>query len=110
MFVESIVGVERSYSARKVLQRMLEQLWQYQLQIIPVIIFLGIFESPAFIRRINKTFYVPVYFSVYPLRQINQDLSTYLGEDDFCDEGCRLDPSQAEALRRKIILTSIGDL
>jgi hypothetical protein len=86
---------------------MLEQIWQYQLQIIPVIIFIGIFELPAFIRRIKKTFYVPIYFSVYPLRQINQDLSTYLGEDDFYDEGWRLDPAQAEALRRKIILTSI---
>ncbi len=86
---------------------MLEQLWQYKLQILPVILFMGIFELPAFIRRMKKTFYVPIYFSVYPLRQINQDLSTYLGEDDFYDEGWRLDPAQAEALRRKIIFTSI---
>jgi hypothetical protein len=86
---------------------MLEQMWQYKIQIVPVLIFLVLFELPAFIRRLKKTFYVPIYFSVYPLRQINQDLSTYLGEDDFYDEGWRLDPAQAEALRRKIIFTSV---
>ncbi|MEW7984568.1 MAG: hypothetical protein ACH255_21035 [Candidatus Thiodiazotropha sp.] len=86
---------------------MLEQIWQYKIQIVPVLIFLMLFEFPAFIRKLKKTFYVPIYFSVYPLRQINQDLSTYLGEDDFYDEGWRLDSAQAEALRRKIIFTSV---
>lgn len=86
---------------------MLEVVWQYKIQIVPVLIFLMLFEAPAFVRRIKKTFYVPIYFSVYPFREINQDLSTYLGEDDFYDEGWRLDSSKAESLRRKIILTSI---
>jgi len=86
---------------------MLELIWQYKIQIVPILVFLALFEAPAFIRRLKKTFYVPIYFSVYPFREINQDLSTYLGEDDFYDEGWRLDPSKAEALRRKIILTSI---
>lgn len=86
---------------------MLDQIWEYKIQIVPVLVFLVLFEFPAFIRRLKKTFYVPIYFSIYPLRQINQDLSIYLGEDDFYDEGLRLDSAQAEALRRKIIFTSI---
>jgi hypothetical protein len=86
---------------------MLEPVWQYKIQIVPILVFLMLFEAPAFIRRLKRTFYVPIYFSVYPFREINQDLSTYLGEDDFYDEGWRLDPSKAEALRKKIILTSI---
>lgn len=86
---------------------MLEQIWQYKIQIVPILIFLVLFEIPAFVRRLKKTFYVPIYFSVYPFREINQDLSTYLGEDDFYDEGWRLGASKAEALRRKIILTSV---
>lgn len=86
---------------------MLEIIWQYKIQIVPIMLFLVLFETPAFIRRLKKTFYVPIYFSIYPFREINQDLSTYLGEDDFYDEGWRLDPAKAEALRRKIILTSI---
>jgi len=86
---------------------MLEEIWQYKLQIVPVLLFMLLFELPAFLRKLKKTFYVPIYFSIYPLRQINQDLSTYLGEDDFYDEGWRLDPAQAETLRRKIIFTSV---
>jgi hypothetical protein len=86
---------------------MLEQIWQYKVQIVPVFIFLCVYELPAIVRRMKKTFYVPIYFSVYPLRQINQDLSIYLGEDDFYDRGWRLNPTEAESLRRKIIFTSI---
>lgn len=86
---------------------MLQQIWQYKLQIIPILLFIGIYELPAFLRRIKKTFYVPIYFSVYPLRQINQDLSTYLAEDYFLCQGCDLNSDQAESLRKKIIFTAV---
>ena len=52
-------------------------------------------------------FYVPIYFSVFPLREINQDLSTYLVEDEFIGLGERLTDDQADKLRKKIIVVSI---
>jgi len=48
-----------------------------------------------------------VYFSIYPLRGINQNLSVYLAEDYMIFAGCNLSEKQAEKLRKKIIFTSI---
>ncbi len=86
---------------------MIEQLWQYKIQVIPVLLFLAVYEVPAFLRRLRKIYYVPIYFSVYPLREINQDLSKYLAEDYFLCEGFDLDKEQLETLRKRIIITSV---
>jgi hypothetical protein len=86
---------------------MLETIWAFKIQVLPVLIALLIYEIPALIRRAKKLFYVPIYFSVYPLREINQDLSVYLAEDFFFGEGGELSEDQAESLRRKIIFTSV---
>jgi len=86
---------------------MLAELWQYKIQIIPVLLFLFAYEIPALVRRLKKVYYVPIYFSVYPLREINQDLSTYLAEDYMYLNGIDLSNSKAENLRKKIIMTSI---
>ncbi|OGW38688.1 MAG: hypothetical protein A2Y97_12285 [Nitrospirae bacterium RBG_13_39_12] len=74
---------------------------------MPVILTLLIYELPAMIRRTKKLFYVPIYFSIYPLREINQNLSIYLGEDYMICAGCDLSEKEAEKLRKKIIFTSI---
>lgn len=86
---------------------MIDQIWQFKIQLIPVVLTLFIYEVPAMIRRARKLFYVPIYFSIYPLREINQDLSVYLAEDYMICAGCDLTEKQAEKLRKKIILTSI---
>jgi hypothetical protein len=83
---------------------MWQEIWNYQLQIVPVLLFLAIYETPAFLRRLNKTFYVPIYFSVYPLRQINQNLASYLGDDVYVGEEVTAD--EAEAFRKQIIAVS----
>lgn len=85
----------------------LEYLWNYKIQILPIVLFFLIYEAPSFIRRLKKTFYVPIYFSIYPFRRINQDLSIYLADDDFFGFGQDLEESKAEALRKKIMITSI---
>jgi len=86
---------------------MIEQIWQYRIQLLPVLLTLLIFEIPAIIRRMKKLYYVPIYFSIYPLREINQNLSVYLAEDYFICTGCDLPEDQAEKLRKRIIYTSI---
>lgn len=86
---------------------MIEQIWQYKIQIVPIVLTLFIYELPAIIRRAKKIFYVPIYFSIYPLREINQDLSVYLAEDYMIYAGCDLSEAEAEKLRKKIIFTSI---
>lgn len=88
---------------------MLQELWQYEVQVFPVLICFGIYELPTLLRRLKRTFYVPIYFSVYPLRHINQDLSVYLGED-FAGHGETLDSQKAEDLRRKIIFISVTSM
>ncbi len=86
---------------------MLTDIWQYKVQITPIIVLFIIFEVPALIRRLKKTFYVPIYFSVFPFSKINQDLSAYLGEDYFLCEGTDLSPSEAEVLRKRVVLISV---
>ena len=88
---------------------MLQELWQYEIQVFPVLICFGIYELPTLLRRLKRTFYVPIYFSVYPLRHINQDLSVYLGED-FTGDGETLDSQEAESLRRKIMFISVTSM
>lgn len=85
----------------------ISEIWNLKLQILPIVISIAIFELPAIIRRWKKLFYVPIYFSVFPLREINEDLSTFLMEDYFIGLGERITKVQAEKLRKKIILISI---
>ena len=86
---------------------MFEDIWQYKIQVLPVFIFMIIYVLPSLLRRLKKTFYVPIYFSIYPLKEINQNLSTYLAEDYFICHGSELTPKEAEKLKNKIIFTSI---
>jgi|GEM_PF-2913784 len=84
---------------------MLTKLWNYQIQIIPVILGLLIYEFPAFIRKLRKLYYVPVYFSIFPLRAINSQLANYLG--DGLSALPDLSNVEKEKLRKKIIFISI---
>jgi hypothetical protein len=86
---------------------MLSELWSWKIQILPILLTVLLFESPAIIRRWKKLFYVPIYFSVFPLKELNQDLATYLIEDDMIGLGERLTPDQVEKLRKKIIVLSV---
>lgn len=85
----------------------LESIWIARIQLVPVILTIAVFELPAVIRRIRKLYYVPIYFSVFPLRELNFDLSTYLGEDYMYGTGERLTDKEVDALKRKIIVVSL---
>ncbi len=79
--------------------------WNYQIQVLPAIAALLFIEVPTAIRRRQKFYYVPIYFSVFPLRELNADLAHYLGEDYFT--GGEPNEAAAESLRKKILLTSV---
>jgi len=86
---------------------MLGYIWNYKVQIIPVILALAVFEIPNVIRRLKRFYYVPIYFSVFPFRELNADLSVYLGEDYFVGQGAELSEGKAEELRKRLILISV---
>lgn len=66
-----------------------------------------IVEIPNWIRRLKKIYYVPIYFSIFPLRELNANLSIYLGDDYFMGYGSGLDEKELKNLKQKIITTSI---
>ena len=84
----------------------LKEIWNWKIQVLPILLSILLFEAPAIIRRLKKLLYLPIYFSVFPLRELNQDLSIYLVEDDY-RSGEELTTEQAERLRKKIIIVSI---
>ncbi len=86
----------------------LENVWQYQVQVVPVLLAILLIEIPTALRRLQKFYYVPIYFSVFPFRELNTDLAHYLGEDFFL--GGEPNEDQAERLRKKILTTSIVSL
>lgn len=86
---------------------MLHHLWNLEIQLIPVILALLLIEIPGIIRRFKKIFYVPIYFSIFPFRELNKDLSKYLADDWFFGEGAHLSQQELDELQKKIIRTSI---
>lgn len=83
-----------------------EKVWSFEIHLFPVMVGLMLYEVPALLRRLRKVYYVPVYFSVFPFRAINQQLSTYLA-DDFLGIGENLGKKVVERLRRRLIFTSV---
>lgn len=86
----------------------LESAWQYQIQVVPVLLAILLVEIPTAFRRLQKFYYVPIYFSVFPFRELNADLAHYLGEDYFM--GGEPDEDRAERLRKRILTTSVVSL
>ncbi|MFG0252756.1 MAG: hypothetical protein ACF8NJ_07790 [Phycisphaerales bacterium JB038] len=87
---------------------LLTGVWGFQIQIVPVALAVLLLEVPNWIRRRQKFFYVPLYFSVFPLRELNADLAHYLGEDYFL--GLKNTPGAALDLRRRIMFTALLSL
>jgi hypothetical protein len=83
----------------------LQQVWHYEIQVVPVLLAMLVIEIPTAVRRLQKFYYVPIYFSVFPLRELNTDLAYYLGEDYVM--GGEPEEDRAERLRKKILTTSI---
>lgn len=83
-------------------------IWSYEIQVVPIALAMLLIEVPTAIRRLQKFHYVPIYFSVFPLRELNADLALYLGEDYFL--GGEPNENAAERLRKKITLTSVISL
>jgi hypothetical protein len=83
----------------------LRSAWAYELRVIPVLSALLLILVPNAIRRLKRFYYVPIYFSVFPLRELNADLADYLGENYMY--GGESDEDAAQVLRRRVITTSV---
>ena len=86
---------------------MIQEIWNYKIQIVPIILAILIVEIPNWIRKLKKLYYVPIYFPIFPLRELNQELSFYLGEDYFIGYGSELNENELKKLKKKIIIDSI---
>lgn len=82
------------------------QIWNLEIKIIQLLCAILIVELPNFIRKLKRFYYIPIYFSVFPLRELNKDLSTYLAEDYFVLSGIDLSGEEIGRLKKKIIRDS----
>lgn len=89
------------------IENLWSHVWNLKVQIVPVLVALLVAEVPNVIRRRAGLPYTPIYFSVFPLRELNPDLAVYLG-DDWWYGGSSEKGSQR--LRRKILVWSIVSL
>ena len=87
------------------MQAFLSQVWLVRVQLVPVLFALGILELPGILQKRFRLAYVPIYFAVFPLGELNKDLSIYLGEDYWY--GGDITDIEAEALRKQILFKSI---
>lgn len=86
---------------------MIEQLWKIEIQIVPVLLSVLVVELPNWFRKFKKLYYIPIYFSIFPLRELNSDLSIYLGDDYFEGYGGDLTEENLKKLKSKIRRESI---
>lgn len=80
-------------------------IWGLEFRVVPVGFAMLLVIIPTMIRQRTKFYYVPIYFPFVPLRELNADLATYLGEDYWL--GLDGEASDEDQLRRKILLSSI---
>jgi hypothetical protein len=85
---------------------MLQSIWNYKIQVLPVLLALLLTELPNIIRKYKKLYYIPIYFSIFPLRELNSDLAVYLGEDYFVGTGASLGKEELDRIKRKIMVDS----
>ncbi len=83
--------------------------WNLQIRVFPVLVALLLCELPGIIRHFKNLAYVPIYFALFPFRELNRDLSLYVGEDFFTGSG-DMTESETEALRKRIVLTGLISL
>jgi len=84
----------------------LRTIWEFKLQILPALVILILTELPNIIRRFKRLYYIPIYFSIFPLRELNPNLAIYLGEDYFIGYGSSLNNAEVAKIKRKIVIDS----
>jgi hypothetical protein len=80
---------------------MLNLLWNYKIQLVPVLIAFGIFEMLCWLRRITKLHYIPLYF-VCPFDSVNKAMAEYYGDDHFVGKGFSLSEEDGDRIRIEI--------
>lgn len=81
--------------------------WNFKLSVLPVLVTYLIFEIPALVRKYYRRFYTPIYFMFFPLGHTDQLYAQYFNEDDWYGVGETQTKEEKEAVRTKIIATSI---
>ena len=81
--------------------------WTYKVSLVPVLVTYLLFDAQAiYYRRMTKTWYVPIYFIVFPSGHSDQLYAEYFSEDDFYGVGSSMTEAEKRSLRRKIIISA----
>jgi len=82
---------------------MLENIWNFNIQIFPIILYIFSFEIVSIIRKYKDSSYVPLYFIFFPLEFINNKMSVYLG-DDYQMQSERITEKETKDIKKWIII------
>jgi hypothetical protein len=93
--------------AMDVIKQFWLEIWTYKISLVPVLLTYLLFDSQAIYRRATKTFYVPIYFMIFPSGHSDKLYAEYFSEDDFYGEGQAMSDAEKKALRQKIIIAGI---
>jgi hypothetical protein len=80
--------------------------WTYKVSLAPVLVTYLLFDAQAIYRRATKTWYVPIYFIVFPYGHSDKLYAEYFSEDDFYGVGT-MTAAEKRSLRQKIIVYAI---
>lgn len=82
-----------------------------QVEIIPFLVAIFLIQLPTYIRRYFDVWYGPVYFSVFPLASLNENLGEYFAEEFFVGNLENLNSDELEKnIRKKAILLGVKSL
>jgi len=83
----------------------LEIIWSYEIQIVPVLIAIAIFETQVVIQRMTYFYYTPIYFPVLPLFNIDKDVFKNLVNNYVAN---RLSGMSTRVARKKLARFSLA--
>jgi hypothetical protein len=81
--------------------------WSYKVSLLPVFVTYLLFDAQAIYRRATQTWYVPIYFIVFPSGHSDKLYAEYFSEDDFYGDGSQMTDAEKQSLRHKIIVSAI---
>lgn len=81
--------------------------WAYKVSLLPVFMTYLLFDAQAIYRRATRTWYVPIYFIVFPNGHSDKLYAEYFSEDDFYGDGSAMTAAEKQSLRHKIIVSAI---
>jgi len=89
------------------IKQLVADAWNYKVSLVPVAVTYLLFDLQAIYRRATKTWYVPIYFMIFPSGHSDRLYAEYFSEDDMYGVGSSMSGEEKRLLRYKIIAYAI---